>query len=152
MLRSRSFQLTTSRRDRHSKTINQAVIYVFQLTTSRRGRPFTAADYAEYDLFNSRPHAEVDYPAHILILLMIFSTHDLTQRSTVRGTPSISTPRNFQLTTSRRGRHRQIERSTLCIHFQLTTSRRGRLSCIHLSEIFTYFSTHDLTQRSTNGE
>ena len=54
------------------------------------------------------------------------STHDLTQRSTLIS-ESVSPPRSFQLTTSRRGR--RFLPGDICPgrDFQLTTSRRGRL-------------------------
>ena len=84
---------------------------------------------------------------------------------------SLSLPRAFQLTTSRRGRRigefsywnpitfqlttSRRGRPVTCISpinvrgFQLTTSRRGRL---RVAEVGTYagnISTHDLTKRST---
>ncbi len=101
-------------------------------------------------LFNSRPHAEVDVSsAHARKFCNAFSTHDLTQRSTIfcntwlfchtfqlttsrRGRPACDPfcqphPHTFQLTTSRRGRLLETCHFLSPDAFQLTTSRRGRL-------------------------
>ena len=101
---------------------------------------------------------------------IFLSTHDLTQRSTMR---LLSIIGRKDLST-----HDLTQRSTLLIHrgrrgliFQLTTSRRGRLPAsatvivsvktfnsrphaeVDLPNAITYInnylSTHDLTQRST---
>ena len=120
----------------------------FQLTTSRRGRPCLKTIHGTIGPFNSRPHAEVDSESKDAITdAIVLSTHDLTQRSTLRfchtsnicffqlttsrrGRPTgqcdmqIAFP--FQLTTSRRGRHRSSGYSRDRYSFQLTTSRRGR--------------------------
>ena len=145
---SMSFQLTTSRRGRHTSRIDVSLFSVFQLTTSRRGRPAFSPEDIIGSPFNSRPHAEVDPRRKELALcLKIFqlttsrrgrqyasilghaapclSTHDLTQRSTIwkyrRDNFSA-----FQLTTSRRGRPLMEWIRLYPFSFQLTTSRRGR--------------------------
>ena len=83
-------------------------------------------------IFNSRPHAEVDFTSsHAFFMISDFSTHDLTQRSTFPTPYPISRPTVFQLTTSRRGRLDKLYTVVMWVlSFQLTTSRRGRLlSC-----------------------
>ena len=106
--------------------------------------------FPRIQFFNSRPHAEVDIASNFLINCCFFSTHDLTQRSTIVRIVIMLRSRSFQLTTSRRGRHSKTINQAVIYVFQLTTSRRGRLFqeiCRHsLGE----FSTHDLTQRSTS--
>ena len=79
-------------------------------------------------LFNSRPHAEVDVSsAHARKFCNAFSTHDLTQRSTIFCNTWLFC-HTFQLTTSRRGRPACDPFCQPHPHtFQLTTSRRGRL-------------------------
>ena len=77
----------------------------FQLTTSRRGRhSIVRAVIWLFICFNSRPHEEVDGKGITLYYDTEVSTHDLTKRSTF--IPSLIPDRNllFQLTTSRRGR------------------------------------------------
>ena len=56
--------------------------------------------------FNSRPHEEVDCVVLNLCVLWNISTHDLTKRSTW-GDRNYAVSETFQLTTSRRGRHRK---------------------------------------------
>ena len=120
--------------------------------------------------FNSRPHAEVDFDLDAFVhhvdrlsthdltqrSTRIFcgaepddklSTHDLTQRSTVI-LFSMNDSRNFQLTTSRRGRRfhdpfRQFPRS-----FNSRPHAEVDFTVIP-NEIIRNLSTHDLTQRST---
>ena len=102
---------------------------IFQLTTSRRGRQEREIKTDVPVVFNSRPHAEVDYHSMSGMSTLFFSTHDLTQRSRRKG-GYVKRKYIFQLTTSRRGRHRHTITVTITITiiFQLTTSRRGRQS------------------------
>ena len=123
----------------------------FQLTTSRRGR---------------------QQPAGTTIYDRCISTHDLTKRSTGKGSTAgwgrlnfnsrpheevdiIPTTGNFargifQLTTSRRGRRFPLAVCLIAqILFQLTTSRRGRRSLSGFRSRSCGISTHDLTKRST---
>ena len=99
---------------------------MFQLTTSRRGRHQAEHGKRSELCFNSRPHEEVDFPSTSPYSLLVVSTHDLTKRSTSkRGT--LLYLKEFQLTTSRRGRRSSPSKQSLpSFKFQLTTSRRGR--------------------------
>ena len=165
------FQLTTSRRGRHS--IVRAVIWLFICFNSR---PHEEVDLQrlqcilETERFNSRPHEEVDDEYVKTQLRNTVSTHDLTKRST-SGWTSCQNFRRFQLTTSRRGRHpaRTPALITFCVsthdltkrstdknteadsilQFQLTTSRRGRRWEDRVTPTTFNVSTHDLTKRST---
>ncbi len=80
-------------------------IVIFQLTTSRRGRRGKIVWGGIRNAFNSRPHAEVDW----------MRTRSMQTRRTFNSRPhaEVDHPQkakrkriiNFQLTTSRRGRH-----------------------------------------------
>ena len=97
--------------------------------------------------FNSRPHAEVDDAWVCTGVVLHLSTHDLTQRSTDFSPQSFFIV-IFQLTTSRRGRHRMKSRRLRMRSFNSRphaevdrgNMRAGGIRCL---------STHDLTQRST---
>ena len=119
------FQLTTSRRGRRRTAVLLPWTFPFQLTTSRRGRRAGGVPRLHTLCFNSRPHEEVDVHASAAPASAHVSTHDLTKRSTMVFYVlhwSVA----FQLTTSRRGRHRAIMPYFSVFMFQLTTSRRGR--------------------------
>ena len=165
------FQLTTSRRGRHS------VHGQMPATNDFNSRPHEEVDAhrtvckSDRFHFNSRPHEEVDYHLHTFEQLKHISTHDLTKRSTfVLMLPNSAL--SFQLTTSRRGRpvltslhifgrsistHDLTKRSTAASLkrisysglFQLTTSRRGRPLELLGRHLGMFISTHDLTKRST---
>ncbi len=121
------FQLTTSRRGRHSYAEAMAFAKAFQLTTSRRGRQHPVSICGKQgSCFNSRPHEEVDYQAPKLLLSINVSTHDLTKRSTECRMHPSTHHLMFQLTTSRRGRRGTLFYPVFSQLFQLTTSRRGR--------------------------
>ena len=164
------FQLTTSRGDRQWRKIKMETKIFFQLTTSRGDRPYAYCVAVLSDFFNSRPLVEVDSPG-IWTLRIIryfqlttsrggrqlkassfkevksFSTHDLSWRSTFAETGLISAS-IFQLTTSRGGRLSLRCSSVILMFFQLTTSRGGRLVLpCDVNQVF--FSTHDLSWRST---
>ena len=121
--------------------------------------------------FNSRPRKKVDDGALCDDRSTdTISTLDLAKRST-RYLCRFSSSISFQLTTSRRGRHRflpsllrqpyfnsrpheEVDKMaarslTKFLAFQLTTSRRGRHYRRSQSHIPISISTHDLTKRST---
>ena len=111
---------------------------IFQLTTSRRGRPqkfpfknnkgyFNSRPHEEVDQryvrhrnffhhFNSRPHEEVDVSTAGDESYGNISTHDLTKRSTFLRRPS-SSSEVFQLTTSRRGRHKAMQQHNFVVEY-----------------------------------
>ena len=80
--------------------------------------------------------------------IVVFSTHDLSWRSTIRAIPA-EDGIFFQLTTSRGGRLSSSVILTCIGIFQLTTSRGGRLCAVADSRWHRGFSTHDLSWRST---
>ena len=122
------FQLTTSRRGRrtiwfgtesfinvstHDLTkrstdiLGSSLISIFVSTHDLTKRSTASADGSKMQVrcFNSRPHEEVDYdPASEKTREIGVSTHDLTKRSTSAYLVS-QAQLEFQLTTSRRGRH-----------------------------------------------
>ena len=83
----------------------RAGLLLFQLTTSQGGRLIRSVNTANCLYFNSRPHEEVDRIRLFQTVESIISTHDLAKRST-RYLCRFSSSISFQLTTSRRGRHR----------------------------------------------
>ncbi len=99
---------------------------VFQLTTSRRGRLLSCSIPQSRNLFNSRPHAEVDRSGCVIQQCRC----------------------NFQLTTSRRGRRPFIiilKNAPLSTH---DLTQRSTLCSVSMIKNWN-LSTHDLTQRST---
>ena len=54
----------------------------FQLTTSRGDRLYGNMFYVRLVIFNSRPLVEIDCDEAVLNYAEIFSTHDLSWRST----------------------------------------------------------------------
>ena len=128
-----------------SETSRSAIISTLDLakrSTDASGRSRSALLY-----FNSRPREEVDRIRLFQTVESIISTLDLAKRST-RYLCRFSSSISFQLTTSRRGRHRflpsllrqpyfnsrpheEVDKMaarslTKFLAFQLTTSRRGR--------------------------
>ena len=99
--------------------------------------------------FNSRPHGEVDPAFKLGNFAFHVSTHDLSKRSTSINAHHFLN-RQFQLTTSRRGRQYLLLAYHLPYMFQLTTSRRGRRFCLIFQYLLPDVSTHDLTKRSTD--
>ena len=151
-----------------SETSRSAIISTLDLakrSTDASGRSRSALLY-----FNSRPREEVDRIRLFQTVESIISTLDLAKRST-RYLCRFSSSISFQLTTSRRGRHRflpsllrqpyfnsrpheEVDKMaarslTKFLAFQLTTSRRGRHYRRSQSHIPISISTHDLTKRST---
>ena len=122
---------------------------MFQLTTSRRGRHTPGRSFfSPTTSFNSRPHEEVDGIPYVDIAVTDMFQLTTSQRGRQLEGMLTVVEIKFQLTTSRRGRptvtvntaeiivvstHDLTKRSTNLIMlpigttaFQLTTSRRGR--------------------------
>ena len=119
----------------------------FQLTTSRGGRQRWESTAEQVIFFNSRPLVEVDSwtSLHLFLAIFfnsrplvevdqlhcehytdgIFSTHDLSWRST-RKLLDKTTQKAFQLTTSRGDRQNAMRAFYNKYIFQLTTSRGDR--------------------------
>ena len=100
----------------------------FQLTTSRRGRPFCLNNSTSRNYFNSRPHEEVDGGVKLVQLWL----------------------QNFNSRP-----HEEVDALYrdffgIIMEFQLTTSRRGRHGCCGHRQRRRDISTHDLTKRSTS--
>ena len=101
---------------------------VFQLTTSRRGRLITPSGTTKpKSNFNSRPHEEVDYT----------QLYRICAKKYFNSRPHEEVDDYLQ-TYANTGRE-----------FQLTTSRRGRPQRVPQSPCKAEISTHDLTKRST---
>ena len=143
------FQLTTSRRGRRREPQSYLTDFLFQLTTSRRGRlrrshsSWGIRKISTHDLTKRSTYTVQDW-----CFSEIISTHDLTKRSTSRFDFSFAGG-IFQLTTSRRGRRKNLLVSNKLVTFQLTTSRRGRPRFLLDNLTWICISTHDLTKRST---
>ncbi len=101
------------------------------------------------DCFNSRPHEEVDREICAVLDTTDVSTHDLTKRSTGSFGDSDVAIVVFQLTTSRRGRHRANAKTSVFVNVS-THDLTKRSTTKDLIDLITdQVSTHDLTKRST---
>ncbi len=105
---------------------NRRNFLLVQLTTSRGGRREHIITAEIFFFFNSRPLVEVDCKCNLRWDRYIFSTHDLSWRSTLLWFTHGVTERIFQLTTSRGGRPSCSMTVLHNLTFQLTTSRGGR--------------------------
>ena len=125
---------------------------MFQLTTSRRGRhTLSRAAAWVIERFNSRPHEEVDHVPYDFTEIMDVSTHDLTKRST---STFRSTALYLGCFNSRP--HEEVDDTAsasamvnACFNSRPHEEVDGWYSS---SEQYAFVSTHDLTKRSTGGE
>ena len=121
----------------------------FQLTTSRGGRQAWVRTRSRDWNFNSRPHEEVDQSVQGHRRMHKHFNSRPHEEVDYRSLCGISQHTQFQLTTSRGGRHLKISSYTSYIYFNSRPHEEvDAARPVH--EPYIFISTHDLTRRSTD--